>query len=253
MNGTWRGFTIIETMLVLAITGLVVAVVLVNIGTALRNEQYHTAVDQVHDYFQGQYSLTSAIQNDRSSTNTCSSGGVKLDDNGSGRATSNCFILGRVLRAEVYTDLSGAKHQRINSFPAIARRDVADPIQFPNEDQKPAKQVFADASIVIGDQVSSYDLAGESDVKLKTPTGDANTFALTMLIARSPISGRVHTYYTSNTQAVINVNSMVEADLKLCVDPAGIINMGISPMGILIEKGAANASAVRMLGSGECV
>ena len=55
MNGTWRGFTIIETMLVLAITGLVVAVVLVNIGTALRNEQYHTAVDQVHDYFQGQY------------------------------------------------------------------------------------------------------------------------------------------------------------------------------------------------------
>ena len=46
---------------------------------------------------------------------------------------------------------------------------------------------------------------------------------------------------------------MVEADLKLCIDPAGIINMGISPMGILIEKGAANASAVRMLGSGECV
>ena len=71
MNGTWRGFTIIETMLVLAITGLVVAVVLVNIGTALRNEQYHKAVDQVHDYFQGQYSLNSAILNDRSSTNTC--------------------------------------------------------------------------------------------------------------------------------------------------------------------------------------
>ena len=74
-----------------------------------------------------------------------------------------------------------------------------------------------------------------------------------MLIARSPISGRVHTYYTPSTQAVVNVNSMVEADIKLCVDPAGIINTGIKPMGILIEKGAANASAVRMLGSGECV
>ncbi len=253
MNSSRRGFTIIETMLVLAITGLVAAVVLVNIGTALRNEQYRSAVDQVYDYFQGQYSSASAILNDRDSDDTCSSSGINTNGSGDGRGTSQCFILGRVLKSEIYTDLGGTKHQRINSFAAIAREDVADKTKFPNEDSKTPKQMFVDAKIITGTKATTYDLANESDVMLRTPGGNVNSFALTLLIVRSPITGRVYTYYAPTVQGAVDVNSMVEADLKMCIDPSGLINTGISPSGILIEKSAANTSAVRMLGSGECV
>ena len=243
MNSSRRGFTIIETMLVLAITGLVASVVLVSIGSALRNEQYHSAVDQIYDYFQGQYSLSSAILNDRASDDECTSGGLTQAGNGLGRGTSSCYIVGKVIKSTDGTT--------IESYQAIALDDVADATKFPGEANKNPKTVLEDAHITQGRTVTTYDVRGESGVKLTKPNGTAGAF--TLLIARSPITGRIHTFVSDARQETPQVSTMTEVDLKLCVNPDGLINVGIQQSGILVTKSAANSSAVKLLGSGQCV
>lgn len=240
MNTSWRGFTIVETMLVLAITGFVATIILASIGVGLRNEQYHSAVDQIFDYFQGQYSLAAAIQNDRSAADGCpgvdTPGGVSVD-----RGTSNCFVLGRIVKT--------SNGQIIKSYPVIAWDDV---LTKPGVESMLPKKVFSEARLYQGASESQYDTANESGVRLTYANGVKSAF--TVLIMRSPTTGRIHTYIRTSEQGDggIGMDDFNEAPLKLCVDPNGLINTGISPSAILIEKGAANASAVQLLGSGGC-
>lgn len=235
MNNYRRGFTIIETMLVLAITGLVASVILAGIGVNLRNEQYRTAVDQIVDYFQGQYTRVTAVQNDRS-TGSCSTAGIATGDDTRGQ--SNCFIVGRILKKEPGAPV-------IKSYPAVALNEVTSAA--PGED---AKVAFINSRIVLGSPEEPYDVSSESGVKLTDKTGNDPGF--TILIARSPVTGRIHTYVMSGAQATLNLNSFEEQEVTMCVNSNGLLNSGITPSAIRIEKYAANASGVSLLGQGEC-
>jgi hypothetical protein len=119
------------------------------------------------------------------------------------------------------------------------------------EANKNPKTVLEDAHITQGRTVTTYDVRGESGVKLTKPNGTAGAF--TLLIARSPITGRIHTFVSDTRQETPQVSTMTEVDLKLCVNPDGLINVGIQRSGILVTKSAANSSAVKLLGSGQCV
>ena len=59
------GFTIIETMLVLAITGALVAAMFVGIGTSISIQRYRDAVTTFKDTLQEQYSALANVSNDR--------------------------------------------------------------------------------------------------------------------------------------------------------------------------------------------
>jgi prepilin-type N-terminal cleavage/methylation domain-containing protein len=62
MNTRRQGFTIIETVLVLAITGLLLAVILATIGNSLNQQRYTDSVNQTLDHFRGLYTDTSSTQ-----------------------------------------------------------------------------------------------------------------------------------------------------------------------------------------------
>jgi prepilin-type N-terminal cleavage/methylation domain-containing protein len=237
---TQRGFTIIESILVLAITGLVVAVVLVGIGTSLRSERYRDATNQTIDYFQGVYDVSANIANDRPSSDTCTSSGIG-SGGGQGRGTSACLVMGYMLRS---TDGMTITKQQV-----IARVDAS---KLAGEDQKQDVQTLIDSSMVESTESSSYTL--DWGVQLLS---SGNPAALSMLVVRAPLSGVVHTYIdtASGTRTIAQLLSSSSStdSATFCIDPKGVFDAGTQQNGFTIDANATNSSNVRQLAAGDCV
>ncbi|MGB4761780.1 MAG: prepilin-type N-terminal cleavage/methylation domain-containing protein [Candidatus Saccharimonas sp.] len=236
-----QGFTIIELVLVMAITGLVVAVILAGIGVSLRAERYRDATNQTINFFQGVYSSTANIANDRPTGNTCSAAGISIDDGGEGRGTSDCLLLGYVLRS--------VNGREIVSRQVIARVDVS---KTEGADEDTESQNFVDSNLVaVGDQSNRYTLDWGSS--LINNSGDPVSF--TLLVIRAPLSGVIRTYYNLSS-GTASLNSLIAsppaADARFCIDPSGVFDIGIRPNGFIIDRKATNSTGVRQLAAGTC-
>lgn len=87
------GFTIIEVVLFLAVSGVMVTALLIGAGTAVQRQQYRDAVQSFASYLRGQYSQVINVENDRE-TGRCP---IATADSGSdtARGQSDCVIVGR--------------------------------------------------------------------------------------------------------------------------------------------------------------
>lgn len=91
------GFTIIETMLVLAITGALVMAFTVGVGASISNQRYRDSVITFQALLQDQYSAIDNVRNDRDANWSCdasaqpSQGGVGTIAPGQ----SDCVLMGR--------------------------------------------------------------------------------------------------------------------------------------------------------------
>lgn len=94
---TQRGFTIIETMLVLAITALLVTGVFVGIGTSINVQRYRDSVQTLKSLLQDQYAEISSVRNDRSNNWACDSQAATSDVGSVLRGQSDCVLLGRLV------------------------------------------------------------------------------------------------------------------------------------------------------------
>lgn len=98
--GTSReyGFTVIEVMLFLGVTGALFAALMVGMNTGIAQQRYKEAVVGYSSLLQDQYNLATTVLNDRSNGYTCS-GGIVSPSNGVGeaRGASPCVILGRAV------------------------------------------------------------------------------------------------------------------------------------------------------------
>lgn len=237
-----QGFTIIELVLVFAITGLVIAMVLAGIGNSLRAERYRDATNQTVDFFQGLYSKTANISNDREAAKNCNASvtTAPYDTGGKGRGTSDCFLTGYLVRSSdngevVSTQMVIARHDA-NADPDIGTQSEAGTLR---------------RSLLLPTDPSTYTL--EWGARLLR---GANPARFTLLIARSPVSGVVRTYVnlSSNTASIDSLlagtGAMSEA--RFCIDPSGIFVAGIAKNGFVIDSGASNSSNVRQLSAGEC-
>lgn len=98
------GFTIIEVMLFLAITGVLTAAVLVGSGVSINQQRYRDSVTSLQSYIQQQYNQVSNITNGRAGDWTCDSNGnvtqASGPSGGEPRGTSDCVVLGRVITVD---------------------------------------------------------------------------------------------------------------------------------------------------------
>ena len=93
----WQsGFTIVEVVLFLAITGLLTVGLLAGVSAALRQQQYHDAVQSFAGFIRDQYSRVISIENDRGNRDTCP---VKGATNDGARGQSNCVVVGRYVKS----------------------------------------------------------------------------------------------------------------------------------------------------------
>lgn len=182
-----QGFTIIETMLFFAITGLLISGVLIGAGTSVNNQRYRDAVESLKSLVQTQYSELGGVKNDRINNLSCGSSATPVSGN-QYRGQSSCVITGRYMVINdstigIYTVLANKK-----TTVTAAANDIAS--MKTNYVYNVAPEV--DNEIMEWGTQLAWPSSGTGSKSPTTPRG------ISMLFIRSPETGTVYTF-TSNT------------------------------------------------------
>lgn len=225
-----RGFTIIEVMLFLAVTGLLTIGVLVGSGAAIAQQRYRDSVNSLKGFIQEQYNQTSNVVNGEARNPTCRVQGNSLVLDGGAlqsRGTSECLLLGRYLLVEP---------KKVTAYDVIGQ---------PNTDEEGTEDiaVLRNYTLTISDVFEEEDVAwGATIVRPRTETG----MTTSVLIVRSPLSGSTFTFVGDGSQrpsALIDAGNMVQKDF--CIDSGGgsVTNQRLA---VRINARAAGQSAVEI-------
>ena len=233
-TNTQSGFTFIEVMLFLAVTGLLAMGILVGSGAAINQQRYRDSVNTLKSYIQQQYSDVTSVTNSRGVNWQCNSSGVITDTGGSvgePRGRSNCVMLGRFITIDdtgKQLTSSSVSAYRISGTP-VASGDIA--------------------------ELGNYRLAvspidqDKTEINWGAQVVNQNNTAplpLSILIVRSPLSGSVFTFTQDGVQT--DLNAMISEDATeqvrhLCVNgDAGAF--GARRLEVRIEAFAGSQGAV---------
>lgn len=231
---TQSGFTLIEVMLFLAVTGLLAMGVLAGSGAAINQQRYRDSVNSLKSDIQQQYSEVTSVINSRGTNWECNSNGVISDTggpDGEARGRSDCVMLGRFVTVN-------AEGELLSSSSVSAYRT--------------AGSTTATSDLL---ELANYRLAispiaqGTSDIKWGARVvkpKSTTPMPLSILIARSPLSGSVLTFSMEGIQT--NLNAMVKEEnmnqvRNLCVNGANGI-FGAKRLEVRIEPFAGGQSAI---------
>lgn len=259
---TRHGFTIIETVLFLGVTGLMIATMFIGIGSSVGAQRYRDSVESFKSLLQQQYADLGSVQNSREGRWVCAVSGNNLtaisDTTGTASATprgqASCDIVGRYVAIEggdvrVYTVLA----QKRSSPSLTADTDIS---------KLAANYVLG---VTTDSTVETSQL--EWGARIAWPTGSNPLDAgsgdrkIGLLFIRSPDSGGTYTFSTDDVASAAPtgeklIATVVEGDSVpgrkqrlLCIDPDGMV---LTPAkGIFIDARAADSSAVRVDKSGD--
>lgn len=240
-TNTQSGFTFIEVMLFLAVTGLLAIGILVGSGAAINQQRYRDSVNTLKSYIQQQYSEVTSVANSRNTNWQCNSNGVITDTGGSAgapRGRSDCVMLGRFMTVD-----STGKQLTSSSVSAY----------------RVAGAATATSDI---DELKNYRLAvspinqDETEVSWGAQVVNQNNTAplsLSILIVRSPLSGSVFTFTQDTIQT--SLNAMISEDATkqerhLCIKGD---SLGARRLEVRIEAFAGSQSAVSIPPEGASV
>jgi len=217
------GFTIIETMLVLAITGVLIAGLLVGIGTSIGVQRYNDAVTTFKALLQDQYSKVSNVSNDRDNSWTCDASATPAQGSGGlAPGQSDCVLLGRYVGI-VDGDISMATVVGYQNATGASTSDI---------------QTVKD-NYTLGLSQSSVDKKTlEWGTKIAWPQPrDPSPRSLGIFILRSPVSGTMYTFTSDSVTPIEAVSSLTlktmlvetsasfpgQGERTICIDPDGAI------------------------------
>jgi len=191
MGNSSRGFTIIETVLFLAVTGLLILTIIAGAGTNINIQRYRDAVESFKSETQSQYANLNSVENGRGADYICDVSAKPIpDSNGELRGQSDCMIVGKYLRIDgsniaTYTiyayETSSLVTAGTTDIQVLTNNYVFNALTTPDSD----KELDWGTSIAwpktLGDEVSN----------------SSNPRTLGILFLRSPYSGQIYTF-TSN-------------------------------------------------------
>ena len=239
---TLAGFTVIEVMLFLAVTGMLAIGILVGSGVTIGQQRYRDSVNSLKSFIQLQYSEVANVVNSRDKGWTCDTNGAIAEvPSGQPRGTSDCVFLGRFITVNSSgTELRSANvtAYRIPGAPEAAS-DITEIANNYRLSISPIDQEVEE--VAWGAQVVKQDTT--------------NPMPVSMLIVRSPLSGSLFTFTAEGT--VTDLNSLVDVDntktaQNLCMN-ADIGTFVGRRMEVRIEANAANQSGVRIPPESESV
>ena len=99
-DGFSGGFTIIEVILFLAISGLLLGVAIATISANINNSRFNDAIRSTTSYLQRQYSEVAAGQSDRKDAITCDSSGQVTTGTPRPLGMTDCVVMGRFIKLE---------------------------------------------------------------------------------------------------------------------------------------------------------
>lgn len=208
-----KGFTIIEVMLFLALSGFLLAGILAGTGSSIANQRYKDAVQDAVDALRDAYSFVSdtQVQLRESGKGVC--GGLtstQFDSSNisqsynSGRGRTQCVVYGAIvsingdmiqtttLIGEDYAD--ALKESKYAGLSTMADLDILKTLNANNLAVQCSKNA-ADCKISTVDVPSTTNLKwGTSFVNPVNDQGELTTFQKTLLIIRSPRNGSIRTF-----------------------------------------------------------
>lgn len=234
-----RGFTIIETMLFLAISGALMMALLIGTGASIRNQRYRDSVTYLQSVLQDQYAKVSSVRNDRNNDFTCneSSGVSPAPANGIQPGQSDCIILGRLIVPD-----DGGKS--LKTYSVVAGEPTG------NIAVDDFNTLHNYKLMVFSSSEESYDIPWGASMKSE----EKNSDRFSILILKSPLSGVIRTFIDLDhaVSSTAMPDYMVTTDnlsnpVTICVDSNGGANIKSA---VRVNAGAANASGVETLGEG---
>lgn len=230
---TNSGFTIIETMLFLGVSGALAIAILVGVNSSINQQRYRDAVNSLRSFIQEQYSNVENTNNGRSGAEACNQLAA-VRPGGAGvvsepRGTSECVLLGKYIAF----DTSGQK--------AVVSDVIAYEIS-----ANPRANDIEDVSLNYKVQTYSidpqtYDVAWGARVTKK----GGSVAPYTIMIIRSPRSGALMTF---TAQARVSPQDIVsaannKAGLVMCVDTS-VLQISNRPLGVQIKPYNVGPSGV---------
>ena len=186
---TETGFTIIETMLFLAISGLLILMIIGGTSASLNASRYRDSVETFKSMLQEQYAALTNIQNARDNSWSCNSAAQSVQSgSGTDIGQSECLLLGKYLRI-------AGKDVRIYNVlglqqPGTPANDIA---SFKSGHALNVSTTETNTrSLEWGSEIAWANAGGVDQVIPRTPRN------LSILFLRSPLSGKIYTF-TSNT------------------------------------------------------
>jgi type II secretory pathway pseudopilin PulG len=250
------GFTIIETMLFLAITGALIAALLGGVGIALNNQRYNDSVQSFKSFLQGQFANLDSVINDRSDNWSCDSSAVTSQTGQTvARGQSDCFIVG------TYVVINGGA---TTTTDVIATSKSGAPTGANDIAKLTSGYHFSLAAASTQSQELewgtsiAWPTSGSSPHDSSRSPSTPRSIAIMMI--RSPDSGTTYTFTEdptgsnqtdpANVKEADIISMMVagnvvpgQGDRLICLDSNGLSTSG--NMGFYIESYATNASAIQ--------
>ena len=236
------GFTIIETMLFLAISGFLFVAILASTGNTINNQRYHDTVYSLQSFIQKQYSEIINVSNESSKSN-CSAASEVL------RGQSECVILGRYISTA--NDGASLKVYKVIGIEKSTATSGNDDIKIFSEQYDLEIYKLLDGQL----DVEEYDL--EWGAKLvNDASSEQGPSHFSILLLRSPESGIVRTFTDPSNESFNNekINSIIadesraylENNITACVDSNGLLSEPKSA--IFIHANAAVQSDIEVIG-----
>lgn len=244
-----QGFTIIETMLVLAITGVLVAGLLVGLGASISNQRYLDSVSSFKSLLQEQYSKIENVTNDRNRNWTCNNSATPVETTNAGIAPgqTDCVLLGQYI---------GIVDDEITTATVVGypRTDTASSstIDFVKSDYTLgiSKSSVEKRFLEWGAQIA-WPATGTGAVSPTTPR------SLAVLIIRSPEDGTSYTFTSDTVNEVEAITSLTltgmmttsltqtnpgQGPRTVCIEPGGVTVP--EKLSVYIGAGASGASSI---------
>jgi len=244
-----QGFTIIETMLVLAITGVLIAGLLVGLGSSISNQRYLDSVASFKALIQQQYAKIENVTNDRNQDWICGNTATptEAENGGTAPGQTDCVLLGRyvgIVDDQITTATVVGYPQSANSSSST--------IDFVKSDYTLgiSKSSVEQTSLEWGAQIA-WPSKGAGSV---TPTSPRS---LAILIIRSPEDGTSYTFTSDTVNAIDSVTSLTltgmmvtnitqtnpgQGGRTVCIEPGGV-NVP-EKLAIYIGSAASGSSSI---------
>ncbi|MDO4870627.1 MAG: prepilin-type N-terminal cleavage/methylation domain-containing protein [Candidatus Saccharibacteria bacterium] len=246
------GFTILEVMLVLAITFLIFIAMTGTIQISISRQRYNDSVTSFQDFLQRQYSEVQNVVVDE--------GGNRIAGCGDKRGRSDCYVIGRLL---TFVEVDGYSAVNVDQIVYITDdtsggANVGGRKKLKYDDYDLTDVVGADIK-TNGTRVEQYSF--EWGAKAYRPNkGNSFKNDLSIFIFRSPETGTIRTYVkTGSLITTSKISSMLgkksdpgepsttpttDKNLDICVVADGAV---FTPnRAVRINSGASSASAIEL-------
>lgn len=228
-----RGFTIIEVLLFVTISGGLMAALLIGTGISIQQQEYRDMVQSFANFLQGQYSAVINVENNTEHRQECPMKGAP--SGGQFRGQSECFIIGR------YIESRDGEGREYVSYPLYARKNGTDAAtrktiwQYEYSDTNDTEKV-------------SHTIGWSGRTKFFENNSGSTTVSIVMY--RHPETGQIYIkadkshYAKGDIKALMGPGAMDASEYEICVYDNGWLQH--ERQSVFINGRAGSADAIRI-------